>query len=220
LFPCYRRTAHLLLTLKKIKVQKNFQPKLVAAPKMILRDPIMVGSFKNCVGSKDLDDVEILILGSSLQAATKTSSDSKSRHDKHHRDGKRERDRQKEKESDRYRSSKIKRASIGIQCRRDKTLDKVVGFEGQNSHNVDFTKSSEPNSNRCFAGYSMANPCYHLGNKYKYGHLMRVEVHPNGGAKVLHLWNDEIEPYGEKEVENIAKDFVKVNYGYNICDNI
>lgn len=146
---------------------------------------------------------------------SKSSSESKSsrhdKHDRHHRDGKRDKD------GDRYRSNKVKRASIGIQCRRDKTKEKCVGFESGNpkSAPVDFSKSSEhatdPHVNTCFAGYSMANPCYHLGNKYKYGHLMRVEVHPNGGAKVLHLWNDEISSFGEKEVDNIAKDFVKAS---------
>lgn len=72
--------------------------------------------------------------------------------------------------------------SVGVQCKRDN-----------------------------FAGYFMANPSLHLGDKYKHGHLMRVEVHPNGGAKVLHLWQDEISALPEKEVQGIAKDFIKVS---------
>ncbi len=153
---------------------------------------------------------------SSSQDTSKSSSESKSsrhdrdKHDRHHRDSKREKD------GDRYRS-KVKRASIGIQCRRDKTKEKLVGFDSANTRSTpgDYSKTPEhstgPKVDKCFAGYSMANPCYHLGDKYKYGHLMRVEVHPNGGAKVLHLWNDEISSLAEKEVENIAKDFIKVS---------
>jgi hypothetical protein len=56
----------------------------------------------------------------------------------------------------------------------------------------------------------MANPCVDLGSKYKFGHLMRVETYPNGGGKVLHLWQDEIAHLPEPEMEELAREFVKV----------
>ena len=65
-------------------------------------------------------------------------------------------------------------------------------------------------NNPRYAGYSMANPCYNLASKYKSGHLMRVEIYPNGGGKVLHLWQDEFDHFSEPEADELARDFVKV----------
>jgi hypothetical protein len=56
----------------------------------------------------------------------------------------------------------------------------------------------------------MANPCYNLCGKYKFGSLMRVEIYPNGGGKVLHLWQDEFNHLNEKEAEELAREFIKV----------
>jgi hypothetical protein len=57
----------------------------------------------------------------------------------------------------------------------------------------------------------MANPCYNLGSKYRFGNLMRVETYPNGGGKVLHLWQDEFNHFSEQDQDELAKDFIKVN---------
>ena len=48
--------------------------------------------------------------------------------------------------------------------------------------------------------------------KYKYGHLMRVEVYPNGGGEVLHMWHDEIKHMSEAEQEDVAKEFIEVRF--------
>ena len=75
-----------------------------------------------------------------------------------------------------------------------------------------------------FSGYSMANPCPSLaesgssrslsngGGKYKFGHLMRVETYPNGGGKVLHMWQDEINSLrlGEADLERVSEEFLHV----------
>jgi hypothetical protein len=40
---------------------------------------------------------------------------------------------------------------------------------------------------------------------------MRVETYPNGGGKVLHMWQDEFESsHTEQEMEDLAKEFVEV----------
>ena len=184
-------------------------------------------------------------------AAKKSRShdgDEKSSHRDRDRDRHRDRyrDRDRDRDRDRHRP---KRANIGIQCRRDKTYEKTVGFApaaaaaaptATSTSTPTATLTSPPtvtlatptsasptpaassevpsevrmargfaNSPR-YAGYSMANPCYNLANKYKYGHLMRVEIYPNGGGKVLHLWQDEFDHLNEQEVDELARDFVKV----------
>ena len=40
---------------------------------------------------------------------------------------------------------------------------------------------------------------------------MRVETYPNGEGKVLHLWHDEISGLNEKEIEEVAKEFIEVS---------
>lgn len=152
-----------------------------------------------------------------------SSSSSSSRH----------RDRDRDRDRDRHRP---KRANIGIQCRRDKNLEKTVGFSSSSTTTegastttatstettttaskpstdvapTDFNARSEFVSSPRFAGFSMANPCYNLAGKYKHGSLMRVETYPNGGGKVLHLWQDEFAHFSEQELDQLARDYVKV----------
>ena len=125
-------------------------------------------------------------------------------------------DHSKHRDRDRHRP---KRANIGIQCRRDKNLEKTVGFSvtnvesplsGSGSSQPDARSGSEFVCSPRFAGYSMANPCYNLGSKYRFGSLMRVETYPNGGGKVLHLWQDEFSHFSELDQEELAKDFIMV----------
>ena len=40
---------------------------------------------------------------------------------------------------------------------------------------------------------------------------MRVETYPNGEGKVLHMWHDEISGLNEKEIEEVAKEFIEVS---------
>jgi hypothetical protein len=41
---------------------------------------------------------------------------------------------------------------------------------------------------------------------------MRVETYPNGEGKVLHLWHDEISVLNEKEIEEVAKEFIEESF--------
>ena len=38
---------------------------------------------------------------------------------------------------------------------------------------------------------------------------MRVETYPNGGGKVLHMWQDEINSLAESEAEALAQEFIE-----------
>ena len=72
-----------------------------------------------------------------------------------------------------------------------------------------FPPGDVPASGPRFFGYSMANPLRNLGEDrvYTYGKLMYVEVYPNGGGKVLHSWQDDLDALSEQENTVFAKEF-------------
>lgn len=97
-----------------------------------------------------------------------------------------------------YKRSKIKKASIGVQCRRDKTFEKLVykGFKPEGTS-------------------AMPRPVPLLQNRgetLKYGHLIRVETYPNGGASVVHLYQDEIHNLSQTEMDELVDEYFKVSY--------
>lgn len=99
-----------------------------------------------------------------------------------------------------YRRSKIKRANIGIQCRRDKPPSAL-------SFNIPpqlSTPSRIPLANRDFN-------CTRVGLEgLKYGRFFRIEVHPNGGASFVHLYQDEINCLSPVEMDELVQEFFKV----------
>lgn len=223
-----------LSQIKTLQEQEEACPASTTEPKpTIIPEPIV----------KPEPTVETSLSSSKLANGHHDAAKKSRRHDgdekSSHHDRDRHRDRDRDRDRDRYRP---KRANIGIQCRRDKTLDKTVGFAPSAPPAATATSSSTtvtaatttapvsatptPTvssevpaevrmssgfvSNPRYAGYSMANPCYNLASKYKYGHLFRVEIYPNGGGKVLHLWQDEFAQLGDKEVDELAREFVQV----------
>ena len=125
-----------------------------------------------------------------------------------HRSGKeREKHRHRERgDGEERRREKTSRASIGIQCRRDKTLPRTVTHQTSIPQN---SSNDLPASGPRFFGYSMANPLRNLAEErvYTYGRLMYVEVYPNGGGKVLHSWQDDLDLLSEQENAIFAKEF-------------
>ncbi|XP_055551133.1 uncharacterized protein LOC129733345 [Wyeomyia smithii] len=99
-----------------------------------------------------------------------------------------------------YKRSKIKRANIGIQCKRDRaeaptTLCGVVPLE--------------PSTRIATVNRDMH--CNRKGLEHlKYGRFMRIEVHPNGGASVVHMYQDEISVLSESEMEELVNEFFAV----------
>ena len=61
---------------------------------------------------------------------------------------------------------------------------------------------------RC--GYSMANPLRSLAGlrEYKYAHMLYLEVYANGGGKVLHAWQEDVDTLSEKEAWVFAEEFL------------
>ncbi|KPJ04904.1 Round spermatid basic protein 1-like protein [Papilio xuthus] len=106
-----------------------------------------------------------------------------------------EREKVKEKDRDKDRShssrhsscqqcrrrSRVKRCSIGVQCRRERSAP-VWGPRA---------------------------PCVDIKG-LKYQRLMRVETHPNGGASVVYLYQHDIDMLSENQQESLAKEFLKL----------
>ena len=97
--------------------------------------------------------------------------------------------------------------SVGLQCQlgpeTERTEDESrLMFEGC---------ETEPPSSRRFCGYSMANPLKSLAGlrDYQFAHLMYLEVYPNGGGKVLHAWQEDLDNLSEKDAEVFAQEFIK-----------
>lgn len=141
-----------------------------------------------------------LQIKSESKSAPTTPSGHKSSH--HHRShhsssssSHRDKDRHHHRSSHHHRR---KRYNVGVQC---KIGDKQIS-----------AKSSSSGVSKC-AGFSLANPCPSLEGsvKYKYGHLMRVETYPNGGGRVLHMWQSDYAHFSEAEQEELAHEFVEVN---------
>jgi len=112
-----------------------------------------------------------------------------------------------------YKRSKIKRASIGVQCRRDKTIDKYVKHGCPDSSlrggvlKIDYqTKHfSLPRP------LPYTQPCL---EQLKYGRFIRIETYANGGATVVHMYQDEIDCLNKEEMEELVQEYFKVRVQY------
>merc|ERR550519_1872596 len=112
-----------------------------------------------------------------------------------HRDRDSHRDRDRDRDRDRERKEKKQSVSVGLQCQlgpepRTEDESRLI-FEGC---------QPEPPSSRRFCGYSMANPLKSLSGlrDYQFAHLLYLEVYPNGGGKVLHAWQEDLDNLSEK----------------------
>ena len=139
----------------------------------------------------------------SKSAPTTPHGHKSSRHHHHHSSSS-HKDKDRSHRSSHHRSDhhRRKRYNVGVQCK--------IGDKNKSN------SSSSSTSTLRFTGYTMANPCPSLEGsvKYKYGHFMRVETYPNGGGKVLHMWQDEINQLNDVEMENLAKEFIEVSLSF------
>lgn len=116
-----------------------------------------------------------------------------------------------------YRRSKIKRASIGVQCKRDR----------RNSSSINVKSSSQAISlgDPCSDNMRLnlqTKTCKVLGkhNKFscleglKYKRFINIETYPNGGATVVHMYQDEIDTLTKEQVEELAQEFFKVSSSF------
>lgn len=108
-------------------------------------------------------------------------------------------------------SGKSSKASIGIQCRRDKTVPRTVNEVSRpvNGPSEGAASGIPASARPRLFGYSLANPLTSLQGVrgYKWGHLMFLEIYPNGGGKVLHAWQDDLDTLTEEENLEFAREF-------------
>jgi len=129
---------------------------------------------------------------------------------RHHRDRDRDRDRKS--------SKRPAVASIGVQCEEaapgdrahpgDSLPGEVSSLPSHNISTEDVKPSLSTSRKQC--GYSLANPLKSLQGVrgYKWGHLMYLEVYPNGGGKVLHAWQEDLDMLSDAENREFADEFV------------
>lgn len=89
-----------------------------------------------------------------------------------------------------YKRSKIKRANAGVQCRRNDDLKALV-------------QSNKPRLYNC----SRATAASNCATDLKYERFYHVEVHSNGGASVVHLYQDELDQLTPTEMDELVDEF-------------
>lgn len=94
-----------------------------------------------------------------------------------------------------YRRSKIKRVNVGVQCLK-------YG---------DTFKQMIPTSTPLKITKTPCNPSTDgLYSNLKYGKMFHIEVHTNGGASIVHMYQNEINSLSETEMDELTDEFFRV----------
>ncbi|KAK7874562.1 hypothetical protein R5R35_013132 [Gryllus longicercus] len=99
--------------------------------------------------------------------------------------------------------SKIKKASIGVQCRRERFFEKGSLYSGPK---IDYQMKH----------YSLPRPLPYSQpglENLKYGRFIHVETYPNGGATIVHMYQDEIDCLNKTEMDELAQEYFKIVFG-------
>jgi len=104
----------------------------------------------------------------------------------------------------------IKRASIGVQCKRDRHV-----LSSLSSKVLPFSKSINENLrlNLQTKNYKMLNNPVtkrELLEGLKYKKFIHIETYPNGGATVVHMFQDEIGTLTNEQMQELAQEYFKV----------
>lgn len=94
-----------------------------------------------------------------------------------------------------YRRSKIKRANIGVQCCKFGEPFKQM------------TPTSTPMKCSQTLACNMNDSIY---ADLKYGRFFHVEVHTNGGASIVHMYQNEIDSLNESEMDELTEEFFRI----------
>ncbi|XP_032679081.1 uncharacterized protein LOC116847802 [Odontomachus brunneus] len=109
----------------------------------------------------------------------------------------------------------IKRASIGVQCKRDRHV--LSSLSGK-PMSMSFSKSTNDNLrlNLQTKNYkTLHSPVVksELLEGLKYKKYIHIETYPNGGASVVHMYQDEIDSLSHEQTEELAQEYFKVVFG-------
>lgn len=163
----------------------------------------------------ETEDLKVKVEPSSTSTST---SHSKSSHSSSSRDKHKDRS-DKHHCRQCYKRSKIKKSNVGVQCHRDRrnstsSLPKrpispfTSSIQKSNADNLKLNlqvKSYKLLENQ----YSKdENSIYLRGLKYK--DFIHIETYPNGGASVVHMYQDEIDVLSPEQLEELAQEYFKV----------
>ncbi|KAK3909469.1 Lysine-specific demethylase RSBN1L [Frankliniella fusca] len=111
-----------------------------------------------------------------------------------------------------YKRSKIKRASIGVQCRRDKSIGKLPQpAPPPPPSTMNWHPAQRPSSIS-----SISKPEYFShppSDLYRYSRYMHIETHPNGGASVVHMYQEDLNHLTAEQMNELSDEFFKVVFG-------
>lgn len=97
-----------------------------------------------------------------------------------------------------YRRSKIKTVNVGVQTRHEVKIEKLPTRE------LEFEPSHRVGNNR--------QPVKIKTNmKYlKYGRFYHIEIHTNGGASIVHMYQDELDTLSKEELSELVDEFFEL----------
>lgn len=117
-----------------------------------------------------------------------------------------------------YKRSKIKRASIGVQCRRDKSSSHSIKTSLKDCKFPTPLTAADENlrinlQTKTSKTLSKPIPKSDQLEGLKYRRFIHIETYPNGGATVVHMYQDEIDVLPKEEIDELAREFFKVVFG-------
>lgn len=98
-----------------------------------------------------------------------------------------------------YRRSKIKKASVGVQARPEET-----SIPKPPTRQLEFEASHRVGVNR--RPIEIGTNLSYL----KFGRFYHIEVHPNGGASVVHMYQDELDTLSPAEMNELVEEFFEL----------
>ncbi|XP_055300302.1 uncharacterized protein LOC129567453 [Sitodiplosis mosellana] len=99
-----------------------------------------------------------------------------------------------------YRRSKIKRVNTGVQCCKYGEPFKYI------------TPTATPLKSTQTLACNMTDSLY---SDLKYGRYFHIEVHTNGGASIVHMYQNEIDSLSDSEMEELTEEFFRVVFSEN-----
>ncbi|XP_014611556.1 PREDICTED: uncharacterized protein LOC106790858 [Polistes canadensis] len=114
-----------------------------------------------------------------------------------------------------YRRSKIKRANVGVQCKRDRNIlplnTKTISLPLSKSTSDNLRLNLQIKNFKLLSSSLLRSELLLEGLKYK--KYIHIETYPNGGASIVHMFQDEIDTLSSEQVEELAQEYFKVVFG-------
>lgn len=175
------------------KIKEEVQTKSRSDTMTLTNSTDACGTHEKRSHDKNSSNRETRVSHHQSSSSSKPSSSSKSSSSRHNSSSSRDCSRC-------YRRSKIKRVSTGIQCRRfGESVETIAAAMTPN-------KLTQVPATQINSGV-YAN--------LKYGRYFHIEVHSNGGATILHLYQSELDNLSPTEMNELVEEFFQVVFSEN-----